>query len=78
MEATAHSAAITGSTLGNQVSGMGEGDRSPSEPRGGNPPSTEVDPVVETPQQYQTQFGDSAYSKAVTERLAEESNQGKP
>jgi hypothetical protein len=33
---------------------------------------------VDTPQQYQTQFGDSAYSKALTDRLVEESNKGKP
>jgi hypothetical protein len=35
-------------------------------------------PLVETPQQYQTQYGDSAYSKAVSDRLIEESNRGKP
>jgi hypothetical protein len=35
-------------------------------------------PLVETPQQYQTQYGDAAYSKAVSDRLIEESNRGKP
>jgi hypothetical protein len=44
----------------------------------GNSTTTTEYPEVETPQQYQTQFGDSAYSKAVTDRLIEESNQGKP
>ncbi len=35
-------------------------------------------PAVETAEQYQTQFGDAAFNKAVTERLIDESNSGKP
>jgi hypothetical protein len=44
----------------------------------GDPPSTAEYPEVETPQQYQLQFGDSAFSKAFTDKVVEESNQGKP
>jgi len=77
-EQTARSAGMGGVTLGSPVNGVAADKRSVSVTGSGISPSTAGYPEVETPQQYQTQFGDSAYSKAVTDRLIEESNQGKP
>ena len=89
-EQTARSAGMGGATLGSPangvgrageasgVGGAGEEVRSVSATGRGDPPPTAEYPEVETPQQYQTQFGDSAYSKAVTERMVDDSNQGKP
>lgn len=83
-EQTARSASTGGAAVASpvngvgKVGGVGEEDRSVSVIGSGNSPSTAEYPEVETPQQFQTQFGDSAYSKAVTDRLVEESNRGKP
>jgi hypothetical protein len=84
---TARSASMGGGTLGSPVNevgsvggegGVGVANRSGSVTGSGNSTSTTEYPEVETPQQYQTQFGDSAYSTAVTDRMINESNQGKP
>jgi hypothetical protein len=77
-EQTARSAGMGGVTLGSTVNGVGADKRSVSVTGSEISPTTAGYPEVETPQQYQTQFGDSAYSKAVTDRMIEESNQGKP
>jgi hypothetical protein len=73
---TVRSPGMGGATLGSSLNGVGGvgGSVSGSE----YSPSTAEYPELDTPEQYQTYFGDSAYSQALTDRMIEESNQGMP